>query len=189
MSLVRRPAPVVPPSELHVVIGPMRRRHVRSVMKIEQQVYPKPWTPGVFHQEIANRDGSRCYVVARSGSTLLGYGGFLTAGEDAHITNVAVDPTWQRHGIGTRVLLTLAREARVRGLQHLTLEVRVSNGAAQELYRRFGFVPAGVRRRYYENVEDAIVMWANDIGEAAYAERLRDLEAGLPGATTWEGLG
>jgi hypothetical protein len=57
----------------------------------------------------------------------------------------------------------------------LTLEVRVSNVGAQALYHRFGFVPVGVRKNYYENVEDAIVMWCTDIAEPAYRERLAEL--------------
>ena len=64
-----------------------------------------------------------------------------------------------------------------RGCVAWTLEVRASNTAAQELYRQFGFAPAGVRQRYYENTEDAIVMWCHDIHGEAYAERLRSIAA------------
>ena len=71
------------------------------------------------------------------------------------------------------MLAALAWEAINRGCEAMTLEVRVSNTGAQALYRSFGFVPAGVRQRYYENTEDAIVMWCHDIGEAAYCERLK----------------
>ena len=67
------------------------------------------------------------------------------------------------HGIGTRLLAELAWAAIERGCAAMTLEVRVTNVGAQELYRRFGFAPAGVRKRYYENTEDAIVMWCHDI--------------------------
>ena len=57
----------------------------------------------------------------------------------------------------------------------LTLEVRISNVAAQGLYRQFGFEPAGIRQRYYENVEDAIVMWCRGIDADEYATRLQHL--------------
>jgi ribosomal-protein-alanine N-acetyltransferase len=70
----------------------------------------------------------------------------------------------------------------------MTLEVRVSNSAAQSLYNQFGFAPVGLRKRYYENVEDAIVMWVHDIDSDAFAARLRLIEDGIPGTTTWEGL-
>jgi ribosomal-protein-alanine N-acetyltransferase len=73
------------------------------------------------------------------------------------------------------LLAELAWAAIRRGSTGLTLEVRVSNTAAQALYERFGFQAAGVRKRYYENVEDAIVMWCHGIVEAPYRERLRAL--------------
>ena len=101
---------------------------------------------------------------------------------------MAVDPAWHRHKLGTRLMLTLARQARLSGSKSMTLEVRVSNAGAQAMYTRFGFAPVGVRKKYYENVEDAIVMWAHDIDPPEYAGRLRTLEAGIPGRTSWEGL-
>ena len=91
------------------------------------------------------------------------------------MTNIVVAPAVRRSGIGTLLMSDLATAARRRGCVAWTLEVRASNAAAQELYRRFGFVPAGVRTRYYENTEDAIVMWCHDLGGDAYAERLARL--------------
>jgi ribosomal-protein-alanine N-acetyltransferase len=164
----------------------MRRHHVRQILRIERQVYPKPWSAAVFAGEIDQIGQGRSYLVARVGRRLVGYGGLMISPDSAHITNIAVDPSRQRHGIGTRILLALAREAQRLGAPALTLEVRVSNAPAQRLYHRFGFVPAGVRKRYYEGVEDAIVMWAHDIREHAYDERLSTIEAELPGSTVWE---
>jgi ribosomal-protein-alanine N-acetyltransferase len=77
--------------------------------------------------------------------------------------------------VATRLLLALADDAIERECPAWTLEVRASNVAAQELYRRFGFVPAGVRARYYEGVEDAIVMWCHDIQSPEYGRRLEEL--------------
>lgn len=174
-------------SSAAVRIGPLKRRHLRSVLRIEQQVYPRPWTLAVFHGELA-QGSQRCYLVARVGAKVVGYAGVMFVDGDAHVTNIAVDPAWHRHGIGTRLLVVLASQARVRGARNLTLEVRVSNVAAQEMYRRFGFAPAGMRRRYYENTEDAIVMWANDIDQPAYADRLAGLLAPVQATTMVEGL-
>lgn len=176
--------PDVAPDAIVVRIQRMRRRHLRSVLKIERQVYPRPWTIGVFTSEITNPE--RCYIVAKVGSTLVGYGGMLFQGDDGHVANVAVDPRWHRHKIGSRLLLTMARFAREQGYKNLTLEVRVSNVGAQAMYRRFGLAPAGIRPRYYENTEDAIVMWANDIDQPAYGDRLAGIEADIPGATQWD---
>ena len=159
-----------------VVIEPLRRRHLADVMKIERVSYPKPWTPGVFQSELEQaRKGERHYIVARAGSDVIGYAGLMFVVGDAHVTNIAVAGDRQRSGIATRLLAELAWEAIARGCEALTLEVRVSNVGAQALYRSFGFVPAGVRQRYYENTEDAIVMWCHDIGDASFRARLATL--------------
>jgi [ribosomal protein S18]-alanine N-acetyltransferase len=172
---------------LEVRITPMRRRHLRGVLRIEQQVYPRPWTFGLFLGEISQRT-SRVYLVARVGSDVVGYAGMFRAVDDGHITTIAVDPAWQRRGIATRMLLALARAAVERGCKNLTLEVRMSNSGAQALYQRFGFVPAGVRKGYYpETGEDALVMWANDVDTELYAARLGEIERGVPGRTVVDG--
>ena len=186
--MATRPVPDPDPAELTVRIAPMRRRHLRSVLRIEGQVYPRPWSLGLFVSELALRT-TRLYVVAKVDGALVGYAGMLYSGEEAHVTTIAVDPAWHRHTLGTRLLLTLANQAVARRCTGLTLEVRVSNRAAQELYRRFGFAPAGIRRNYYtENNEDAIVMWAHDIDKPEYAARLDAIGAGVPGVTVLEDL-
>ncbi len=163
---------VEPDALAPVEILPMRRRHLRSVIRIEVQSYPRPWSLGLYLSELA-LGGMRCYLVARRAGEVVGYGGVMYIGPDAHVTTLAVAPEFHRQGIGGRLLLQLARAAVAHGAENLTLEVRVSNEAAIGLYRRFGFVPAGVRKNYYAEVnEDALVMWANDIGTPEYAERL-----------------
>ena len=159
-----------------LIVEPLRRRHLPGVMPIERVSYPRPWTEGVLHSEIEMmRRGERHYLVARDGNEVVGYGGLMFVVDDAHLTNIAVKPERQRQGIATRMLAELAWAAIDRGCSALTLEVRVSNSGAQALYRDFGFVPAGVRKRYYENVEDAIVMWCNDLALPEYRQRLREL--------------
>jgi len=192
---VRIPDPAGPPEpgpvadgDLQVQLVPMRRRHLRSVLRIEGQVYPRPWSLSLFVSELALRS-TRAYYVARVGGIVTGYCGVMLAGDDAHVTTIAVDPAWHRRGIGSRLLINAARLATRRGAKHLTLEVRVGNEPAQALYRAFGFHPAGVRKGYYvETNEDALVMWAEDIDTPEYAARLAALEARLPGTTIVEEL-
>ncbi len=173
----------VAPEQLVVHIVPMRRRHLRSVLKIEAQVYARPWSLSLFVSEMAMRT-SRAYYVARINGVLCGYTGLMVTEGDGHVTTLAVDPAWHRNKIGTRLLLTLARTAIRREASNLTLEVRVGNTAAQEMYRQFGFRPAGIRKNYYvETNEDALVMWAHDVGTPEYAGRLAEIEAGIPGVT------
>ena len=171
-----------------VRVEPMRRRHLRAVLRIEEQVNPRPWSLSLFVSEL-RRPESRAYLVARVGGEVVGYAGLMLVAGDGHITNVGVDPDHRRRRIATRLLLELARRALEEGAEALTLEVRVTNTGAQELYRRFGFVPAGVRKGYYpatgEN-EDALIMWATDIDTPEYRARLLEIEASLPTPTLLE---
>jgi ribosomal-protein-alanine N-acetyltransferase len=159
-----------------LVIEPMRPRHISQIMAIERDAYPRPWSAKVFHDELREaRRGLRRYLVARRGRTVIGYGGIMFMPDEAHVTNIAVSAGERRSGVATRLLCTLADVAIERGCTAWTLEVRATSHGAQELYRRFGFVPAGVRKQYYENGIDAIVMWCDDIQSAEYAQRLKEL--------------
>jgi len=184
--MASNPKPVPDADELVVSIVPMRRRHVRGVLRIEQQVYPRPWSMSLFLSELALRS-TRAYFVARVGREVVGYAGLMMSVDDAHVTTIAVDPRWHRRHIGLRLLLVLAREAIARDARSLTLEVRLSNKGAQEMYRRFGFGPVGVRKNYYaETNADALVMWAHEIRSPAYAELLEGLERQIQGETVVE---
>ncbi len=175
---------IAEPLEVHLV--PMRRRHLRSVVRIEAQVYPRPWTHSLFVSELALRS-SRAYFVARVGREIVGYAGLMMSLTDGHVTTIAVDPAWHRRGIGMRLLLALAREGVARGATALTLEVRLSNRGAQELYKRFGFTAVGVRKGYYQDTgEDALVMWAYGVSELPYTRLLAGLERAIPGTTVVE---
>jgi [ribosomal protein S18]-alanine N-acetyltransferase len=170
-------------SHVRVRLEPMRRRHLRWVLRIEERVYPRPWTSGLFLSELA-QGATRTYLVAKVADRVAGYGGVMYVLPDAHITTVAVDPDRHRRGIATQILLGLCRDAIERGATALTLEVRQSNEAAQGLYRRLGFAPAGARRAYYPAdangpAEDALVMWAHDIDQPGFAARLNAIEARL----------
>ncbi len=158
----------------------MRRRHLRGVMAIERQVYPRPWSPNLFLSEMAE-SRNRCYLVARIDRQVVGYGGLICYGEEAHITNVAVDPDLQRRKIGMRVLHDLIVAAIEMGADAVSLEVRVTNWGAQRLYGRFGFHPVGVRKNYYQEIgEDALIMWLDGVQGAGFRGRLRDLMEELP---------
>jgi [ribosomal protein S18]-alanine N-acetyltransferase len=180
MSVLARLLTRPEPAAAGTVMEPMRTRHLNQILRIEQASYPKPWSRGVFESELQLvGTGTRDYVVAKRGRRVAGYAGLWIvpdpSGDTAHVTNVAVDPELRRAGIGTALMCELARRAIGRDCVAWTLEVRVSSTGAQELYRTFGFVPAGVRRKYYENSEDAIVMWCHDIGSADYRARLEAL--------------
>ncbi len=164
-------------------IEPMRRRHVAAVARIERRTSANAWSADLFRGELALPPATRHYVVARLGGRVVGFGGLMFVLDEAHLTTLAVHPDHQRLRLGTRLLLVLVREARTRGTTALTLEVRQGNDAAQSLYRRFGFAPAGVRKGYYAEVgEDAVVMWAHGVDGDDYGARLEAIEADLPPA-------
>jgi [ribosomal protein S18]-alanine N-acetyltransferase len=174
--------------DVEVQLLPMRRRHLRSVVRIEAQVYPRPWSHSLFVSELALRS-SRSYVVAKVGRDVVGYAGLMMSLTDGHVTTIAVDPTWHRRRIGIRLLLALAREAIDRRALAMTLEVRLSNRGAQEMYKRFGFTPVGVRKGYYADTgEDALIMWAYEVSEPAYLRLLAGIERSIRGTTVVERL-
>jgi len=153
----------------------MRRRHLRGVVAIEQQTSHRPWSEALFASELGQRT-SRCVVAVAPRSVVVGFGCLMSTGFEAHVTNLAVHPDHRREGVGRRLLAALVGHAVALGLDDVTLEVRSSNHAARELYRRFGFAPGGVRRNYYAELgEDALIMWAHGIGDPAYARRLEEL--------------
>jgi ribosomal-protein-alanine N-acetyltransferase len=175
-------------ADLEVHLVPMRRRHLRGVVRIEAQVYPRPWSHSLFVSELALRS-SRSYVVAKVGRDVVGYAGLMMSMTDGHVTTIAVDPAWHRNGIGARLLLTLAHEAIDRGALAMTLEVRLSNKGAQEMYKRFGFTAVGVRKGYYADTgEDALVMWAYEVSDPAYLRLLAGIERTIRGTTVIEKL-
>lgn len=181
------PQELMPAELASIVIMPMRRRHLRAVLRIEEKTSSTPWSLGLFLAE-ARRD-ERVYLVARSGNEILGYAGLLFALTDGHITTIAVDPDHQGGRVGTRLMLVLMRAAVERGAEAVTLEVRAANVSAQAMYRRFGFVPAGARKDYYRDpTEDALVLWAHDIHTPEYAERLVFIEESLSSPLVVEGL-
>jgi len=93
---------------------------------------------------------------------VVGYAGLWIVLDEAHITNVAVHPDYRGAGYGRALMVELISRAAMLGAFKLSLEVRVSNGVARDLYKSLGFVDKGFRRKYYsDNGEDAIIMWLN----------------------------
>jgi [ribosomal protein S18]-alanine N-acetyltransferase len=157
----------------------MRRRHLRRVLSIEGRVYPRPWSASLFLAELSQRS-ARSYLVARHGSEVVGYAGMMFTGTEAHVTNIAVDPDFHGYKVGSRLLVALITEALARGVQAISLEVRVSNRIAQSMYEKFGFAAKGVRKGYYiETNEDALVMVVEDAASGAFRQRLDSIKRDL----------
>jgi ribosomal-protein-alanine N-acetyltransferase len=149
------------------------------VIAIERRAFPTPWSLAMFVLELSKPSGI-CLAARRDGE-LVGY--MVCSRYDAvwHLMNVAVDPVQRRSGIATALLEELFARAGGAG-ERFTLEVRQSNSPAIGLYERFGFLGAGLRRRYYQdNGEDALIMWRTP---ATLEGRLDDIPAAGPVAPT-----
>ena len=176
MAVARIPDPDYIPD---IDLTRMRRRHLRKVLSIEGRVYPRPWSASLFLSELTQR-ATRSYLVARHHGEVVGYCGMMFTGFEAHVTNIAVDPEWHGHKIGSRMLIALITEAMARNCPRISLEVRVTNHAAQQMYRKFGFETTGLRKGYYiETNEDALIMVVDDALTTEYRLRLQKLRAEL----------
>lgn len=150
------------------VIRPMTVEDLPEVVALENAEQPTPWSEQVFGDEL--EQASRVYVV--TGDPIVGFGGMMIIGEEAHITNLLVSATHRRRGIGKSLLAALVEAAIAAGARHMTLEVRSSNLAARRLYASVGLAPVGVRPKYYGD-DDALIMWAHDIDEPGFLDSLR----------------
>jgi len=137
---------------------PIAVEYLDEILDIEVEAYPEPWTEGMFRDEIRNAHSH--FFVVLLGDMLVGYGGFWLVVDEAHITSVTVRDLCRGRGFGHRLVEFLLREAEDVGARIATLEVRVSNERARNLYLQYGFRPVGLRKNYYpKSNEDAIVMF------------------------------
>ena len=128
-----------------------------NMAAIDEICFAVPWSKQAFYDEAENE--LAIYFVARDGEKLVGYAGFWNVSGEGGITNVAVLPEYRRRGIASSLIGAMIREGKALSLDLLTLEVRRSNTAAQELYKKFGFEVIGERKQYYsDNREDALIM-------------------------------
>ena len=141
-----------------------------SVHAIEMQSFSEPWSRESFERELTVNHAARYVVVEKEGK-IVAYGGLWLILDEANITNIAVDSSERRQGLGVLLTEALLRLARCYDCVSVTLEVRPSNTAARALYDRFGFQIVGVRPKYYSQpVEDALLMRKNGIDKIPYDE-------------------
>lgn len=145
-----------------VLFAKLQASHIPEVLAIDKVVHSAPWTEQSFRNELTNPHS--VFIVALSLGKVVGFGGAWLLVDEAHITNVAVEPSTQRRGIGEKICRELLDRSKQAGMICSTLEVRESNIAAIKLYEKLGFVQTNVRKKYYpDNQENAVVMWLHDL--------------------------
>lgn len=166
-----------PASQVH--IESMRLEDIPQVLTIDQRSFPLPWSASAYRAELTQNDASHFSVAVlvpppprfkwlahwfetHPARQVIGYCGFWFIVDEAHISTIAVHPQWRGQQVGEQLLQAALNEAVGMGGVQATLEVRVSNQAAQSLYRKYGFEIVGQRKRYYrDNGEDALLMTAS----------------------------
>ncbi len=196
--------------ELPVAVEPMRLEDIGRVLEIERQSFTAPWSARAYEYELRYNELAHYYVArargiaarpnsARAGwsprewldsvlhpeppppdSLIVGYIGFWLMAGEAHISTIAVDPAYRGRSIGELLLVSAMDQAADLHATEATLEVRVSNTVAQELYLKYGYVKVGVRKGYYsDNNEDAIIMTTPPINSPDYQMKFSRLKEAL----------
>ena len=181
-------------------VEPMRWDDVSQVMAIERQSFTLPWSDYTYRHEILENRNAHYFVARRLHervaskpaswwgrlfkrevrAPIVGYGGFWIVIDEAHISTIASDEKWRGHGIGELMLLAMIERSIELGAHEVTLEVRVSNTIAQNLYRKYGFEVVGRRPGYYrDNNEDAELMTVTGVHTSEYQARLKALREAL----------
>lgn len=139
------------------ILRKMTPQDIDEVMQIEQKSFTLPWSRESYMGELKNNFAT--YLVCDYEGEIVGYGGIWVVFEEAHITNVAIDPDFRQSGMGTALMQELEQVARNKKANRILLEVRPSNQAALAMYSNLDYFPSGLRRAYYsDNGEDAIIM-------------------------------
>lgn len=134
-----------------------------AVIELDGLSFSLPWPERSFRFELTDNPASRCWVVELDGKVV----GMIVAWllvDEAHIATIATHPDHRRQGIARNLLTYALRYMSKEGAVSSLLEVRESNTAAQEMYRKFGYEAVGRRKRYYKDTnEDAILMTLNGL--------------------------
>lgn len=144
-------------------IRPMRIEDLPQVIEIDRASFPMPWSDRTYRYELTRNQAAELFVAEQEG-TIVGYIGTWQIIDECHISTLAVDTSYRRQGIAKSLIEYALRRAVAKGISTATLEVRVTNEAAIDLYRKFKFEITGRRKSYYrDNGEDAYIMTAEKI--------------------------
>lgn len=134
---------------------------VDEILHVEYASFTSPWNRDAFVRELTMNPYA-IYIGGELDKKIVAYGGMWIVIDEAHITNIAVLPEYRGLKIGEQLMMKMMETMIVKGVKKATLEVRVSNIVAQNMYQKFGFKNGGIRKSYYtDNYEDALVMWVN----------------------------
>jgi ribosomal-protein-alanine N-acetyltransferase len=145
-----------------VTVERMNSFNILGVKEISDLSFSSPWSLLSMEKELINKNA--IYIVVKLGSKVVAFGGMWIIFDEGHITNIAVHPDFRRNNFGDIVVENLIKIAKDKNMASLTLEVRSSNIAAINLYKKHNFSVEGIRKNYYQNPrEDGYIMWNHNI--------------------------
>jgi len=144
----------------------MVREDLDAIYQIENSSFTVPWSKESLRNELTINQFAYYLVVELDGE-VIGYGGMWIIADEAHVTNIAIAPSYRGQKWGEKLVMAMKQHAAKQGAVGMTLEVRPSNIVALRLYAKMGFYQTGIRPKYYsDDGEDALVMWVNFKDEA-----------------------
>ena len=130
-----------------------------KISPILQSDFDDFWNENILKSELKNENSY--YIVANENEHIVGFGGLWKSTDDIHITNIVTKKNLRNKGIGKAILNELINQAKIFGYNIITLEVNENNLPALSLYKKVGFKEVGIRKRYYNNTDNAIIMNLN----------------------------
>jgi len=129
---------------------------LNSISSILQSDFDDFWNENILKSELKNENSY--YIVAKENNDIVGFGGLWKSIDDIHITNIVTKKNFRNKGIGNAILNELINQAKIFGYNIITLEVNETNLPAIHLYKKFAFKEVGIRKKYYNNTDNAIIM-------------------------------
>lgn len=157
-------------------VSAMGTEDLDTILPLEREAFADPWTRRMYFSDLTDNPLAT-YRVIRSGNgsdvpPILGWGGFWLLVDEAHIATIAAHPQYRGCGLGQWLMIALLDKAQERGARVATLEVRISNLSAQKLYDKLGFDVVGMRRKYYRDGEDGLIMTTPSLADPEIQQRL-----------------
>ena len=162
-------------NKLTLQLESLKPEHLEQVVALDQTCLGGLWNHSGYQREIDSPNSTALVLNLVPQNQIIGLGCFWAILAEAHLTMIVIEPDYQGQGLGQLLLCSLLDQAIKQKLERATLEVKVSNQIALNLYEKFGFKIAGTRKGYYQKTqEDALILWQNGINSPEFSENLQN---------------
>lgn len=141
---------------MQIKISKMNIHDLNKISPVLLTEFDDFWNYNIFKSELENENSK--YVVAKNNDEIVGFAGIWISIDEAHVTNIVTKKDLRKNGIGSTLLEELINLSKTLNLVSITLEVNENNLDAIKLYEKFGFEKLGIRKKYYNNTDNALIM-------------------------------